>query len=73
MPAKVSRNDACSVSSYDKSSSDQFALITATFDTQLIGIFDGYVLQTLPPARLKDAVQGVGAFQVQKHLEGVKS
>lgn len=64
---------ATGVYTHDKSSSDQFALITATYDTQLIGIFDGYVLQTLPPARLEDAVQGVGAFQVQKPSKGVKS
>lgn len=64
---------ATGVYTHDTSSSDQFALITATFDTQMIGIFDGYVLQTLPPARLEDAVQGAGAFQVQKHLKGVKS
>lgn len=64
---------ATGVYTHDKSSSDQFALITATYDTQLIGIFDGYVLQTLPPARLEDAVQGVGAFQVQKRSKGVKS
>ncbi|AJQ48465.1 hypothetical protein N805_15145 [Pseudomonas putida S13.1.2] len=64
---------ATGVYTHDTSSSDQFALITATFDTQIIGIFDGYALQTLPPARLEDAVQGVGAFEVQKHPEGVKS
>jgi len=64
---------ATGVYTHDTSSSDQFALITATFDTQMIGIFDGYVLQTLPPARLEDAVQGVGAFRVQKQLEGMKS
>lgn len=64
---------ATGVYTHDASSSDQLALITATFDTQLIGIFDGYVLQTLPPARLEDAVQGVGAFHVQKHLKGAKS
>lgn len=66
-------NPATGVYTHDKSSSDQFALITATFDTQLIGIFDGYVIQTLPPARLEDAMQGVGAFEVQKNLQGVKS
>lgn len=64
---------ATGVYTHDQSSSDQFAVITAAYDTQVIGTYAGYVVQTLPPARLEDAVQGVGAFEVQKHPEGVKS
>ena len=55
------------------SSNDQFALITATYDTGIMGIYQGYVLQTLPPAALEDAVLGVGAFQVQQARNGVES
>ena len=57
----------------DKSSTDQFALITASFDTGFIGTFEGYVLQTLPPAALEDAVLGVGAFQVKQGRQGAES
>lgn len=49
------------------SGSDLFALITASVDGGFLGTFEGYVLQTLPPVALEDAVQGVGAYQVQKH------
>ncbi|MFJ4257014.1 hypothetical protein ACIP01_08700 [Pseudomonas monteilii] len=57
---------------HDKSSSDQFALITAMFDTQVLGIYGGYVLQTLPPAKLEDAVRGINDFRVQKDQVGAK-
>lgn len=58
------------VYTHDKSSNDKFALITASYDTGLIGIFEGYVLQTLPPEKLEDAVLGVGAFEAQKVRQG---
>ncbi|MFG0409679.1 hypothetical protein [Pseudomonas sp. FYR_11] len=57
----------------DKSSQEPFALITATCDTQVIGIYHGYVVQTLPPAKLEDAVLGVGAFQVCRVAEETES
>ena len=66
-------NPATGVYTHDPSSSDQFALITAMIDTPTMGIFEGFVLQTLPPARLEEAVQGVGAFQVPKGQVGAKS
>ncbi|MBA1205387.1 hypothetical protein G7009_27145 [Pseudomonas capeferrum] len=39
-----------------------FALLTATFDTGFIGVYEGYVLQPLPLASLEDAVLGTGVF-----------
>jgi len=58
---------------HDPASRDGFALIGAAFDTGFIGIFEGYVLQTLPPAALEDAVLGVGAFGVQSAEERAAS
>ncbi|MNN23835.1 hypothetical protein D3C81_1372430 [compost metagenome] len=51
---------------HDASSSDPFAVITATHDTVYYGVSHQYVVQTLPPARLEEAVRGVGAFQLPK-------
>lgn len=51
---------------HDASSSDPFAVISATHDTVYYGVSHQYVVQTLPPARLEDAVRGVGAFQLPK-------
>ncbi|MFK0094919.1 hypothetical protein [Pseudomonas sp. NPDC090592] len=65
-------DEVTGIYTHDPSSSDQFALITATFDTVTLGIYDGYVLQTLPPAELEDAVLGVGVFHVQKNQMEVK-
>ncbi|MBA1205389.1 hypothetical protein G7009_27155 [Pseudomonas capeferrum] len=42
-----------------------FALLTATFDTGFVGVYEGYVLQPLPLARFEDAVLGTGVYEVQ--------
>ncbi|WP_409313067.1 hypothetical protein [Pseudomonas putida] len=51
---------------HDASSSDPFAVITATHNAGDYGVAHQYVVQTLPPARLEEAVRGVGAFQLPK-------
>ena len=57
----------------DKGSQEPFALITATRNTEGFGIYQGYVVQTLPPAKLEDAVLGVGAYQVRQNPSEGKS
>lgn len=58
---------------HDPASRDGFALIGATYKSNGMGIYEGYVLQTLPPAAFEDAVQGVGAFEVQSVEERTAS
>jgi len=61
------------VYTHDKSSQEPFALITATRNTDGLGIYHGYVVQTLPPAKLEDAVLGIGAFEVRQGPEQATS
>ncbi|WP_144940951.1 hypothetical protein [Pseudomonas alabamensis] len=64
---------ATGIYTHDPASRDGFALIGATYKSNQVGIYEGYVLQTLPPAALEDAVQGVGAFEVQSVEERTAS